>query len=279
MNDVSTLFTAIGDFFTKASWYPMVKWPFWILLSTVAVGGVYCARFGKKTLVNQGVSGVMNILVIYLTAVLCYIHVPPLRTMFPPLPFLTVTEETVTLVDPFKLELGVLSPLLLRLMLMTLLVNLSYSMGIGGKTILSWFFSQLLTVALGLLFYTIFTAGLSNILPAVLSRYAIIPVVIVLVIAVLMLSAKFIFTVLSRGGNPYFGAVYKFFTVNKGGALFTTSALSFLLSMIILVIMHVCGNTTMSYTNTNTAGLLIILLMLLSVLYIFSMFYNDRKKA
>lgn len=279
MNDISSVFTAIGDFFTEADWYSMVKWPFWILLFTVAAGGIYCARFGKKTLIIQGVSGLLNLLVIYLTATICSVHIPPLRTWFSVLPFVTVTADAVTLVDPFTLELGVLAPILLRLMLMTLLVNLSYSFGGNGKTLLSWFFSQLLTVAVGLLFYTIFTAGLSRVLPAVFSRYAIIPVVIFVVIGVLMLCAKFIFTVLSKGGNPYFGAVYKFFTVNRAGSLLTTSALSFLLSMVTLSAMHLTGNFRMAYGSANTVGLWIILFLLLFVLYIFGVFFTDRKKS
>lgn len=279
MEEIKTVLSEIGSAFTGAAWYQMVKWPFWLLLFTVAAGGVYCARFGKKTLLNQGVSGVLNLVVIYLTATIGYIHFPPLRSMFSELPFLSVTEQSVTLVDPFTLNPGVLAPILLRMMILTLLVNLSDSFGAGGKTLLSWFFSQLVTVVIGLVLYTIVTAGLSLILPAVLNRYAIIPVVIILVLGVLMLCAKFIFTVLISGGNPYFSAVYKFFTVNKGGSLFTTSALSFLLSMIVVSVMHLTGNTTLAYNSINTNGLWIILLLLLVVLYIFGMFYNDKKKS
>ena len=279
LNEITSLFTAIGDFFIKASWYPMVKWPFWILLSAIAVGGVYCARFGKKTLLNQGVCGVLNLVVIYLTAVFGYIHIPPLRNMFSDLPFLSVSDQAVSLVDPFALELGVLAPVLLRLMLLILPINLCDSLGAGGKTLLSWFFSQLVTVVIGLVLYTVVTAGLSLVLPSVLNRFAIIPVVIVVVIGVLMLFAKFIFTVVISGGNPYFSAVYKFFTVNKGGSLFTTSSLSFLLSMAVLTAMHLTGNTTLEYAKVNTDALWIILLMLLAVLYIFGMFYNDKKKS
>ncbi len=279
MNEISTLFTDIGSFFTGADWFTMVKWPFWVLLSTVAAGGVYCARFGKKTLLNQSISGVLNLIVIYLTASMCCIHFPPLRSMFSELPFLSVTDQSVSLVDPFTLNLGVLAPVLLRLMILILLVNLSDSFGMGGKTLLSWLFSQFVTVAIGLLIYTIVTAGLSLVLPAVLKRYAIIPVAAVVVIGVLMLCAKFIFTVVVSGGNPYFSAVYKFFTVNRGGSLFTTSALSFLLSALVLAVMRLTGNTTLIYSQANTTGLWIILLLLLVALYIFGMFYNGRKKS
>ena len=279
MQDITTLFTAIGDFFTKADWFTMVKWPFWVLLFTIAAGGVYCARFGKKTLLNQGISGVLNLTIIYLTAVLGYIYFPPLRNMFSELPFLSVTDQSISLLDPFTLNLSVLAPVLLRLMILILLVNLSDTFGSGGKTLLSWLFSQCVTIVIGLLFYTIVTAGLTLVLPSVLNRYAIIPVIAVVIIGILMLCAKLIFTVLITGGNPYFSAVYKFFTVNKGGSLFTTSALSFLLSMVLLTALRMTGNTNFVYSEINTNGLWIIMLLLLAALYIFGMFYNDRKKS
>lgn len=279
MNEFTTLITAIGDFFTGSDWFQMVKWPFWVLLFTVAAGGVYCARFGKKTLLNLGVSGILNLLVIYLTAAIAYIHFPPLRAMFSELPFLSVTDQAVSLVDPFSLDLSVLAPVLLRLMILLFLVNMADSFGAGGKTMLSWLFFQCVTAGIALLAYTIITAGLSLILPSVLNRYAIIPVVIVVAIGLLMLCAKFIFTVVVSGGNPYFSAVYKFFTVNKGGSLFTVSALSFLFSLLLLSVLHMTGNTTLVYSAANTTGLGIILVLLLVALYIFGMFYNDRKKG
>lgn len=279
MKEISTLFTDIGNFFTQSDWYTMVKWPFWILLCSVAAGGVYCARFGKKTLLNQGVSGVLNLVFIYLTAAICCCIFPPLRTMFPALPFFTVTGNAVILVDPFILDLSMLAPILLQLFLLTLLVNLSNSFVSGGKTILSRFFSQIIAVSVGFLFYTVFMAGLSIVLPSALNRYAIIPVVIILVTTVLLICAKFIFTVLSRSKNPYFDAVYKFFTVNKAGALFTTSTLSFLLSMALLTVMHLNRKTTLVYASANITGLCIILVLLLMVLNIFRLFFVDHKKT
>lgn len=279
MQTISTLFTAIGDYFLRADWYATVKWPFWILLYTVTIGGIYCARFGKKTLLNQGVSGVLNLVVIYLTAIIGYIYLPPLRSMFSKLPFLSVTQESVTLVDPFSLNPVVLMPVLLRLMILTLLINLMDSYVSGGKTLLTWVFSQLATVGLGLLFHAIVITGLSVILPSVLTRYAIIPVGLVAFIGVSVFCAKIIFTVFISGGNPYFSTVYKFFTVNKAGSLFTTSTLSFLMSMIVLLVLQMTGHTTLEFATANTDGLWIVLLLLLVALYIFGMFYNDRKKT
>lgn len=279
MNEITTLFTAIGDFFTKSDWFFMVKWPFWVLLFTVAVGGVYCARFGKKTLLNLGIGGTLNLLVIYLGAAIAYIYIPPLRNMFSELPFLSVSDQSVSVVDPFSLKLGALAPLLLRLMILIFLVNMADSFRAGGKTLLAWVFSQFATVFIALLLYAIITAGITLILPAVLNQFAIIPVVVIVAVGILMICAKFIFTVVLSGGNPYFSAVYKFFTINRGGSLFTVSAVTFLLSLTVLSALCIAGNTVLPYTGANPTGLWIILAMLLAVLYIFCMFYSDRKKG
>ena len=279
MNEITALFTAIGDFFTQSDWYAMVKWPFWILLGTVAGGGIYCARFGKKTLLNQAISGTLSLTAIYLSAMMAYIHLPFVRELFSELPFLSVTDEAVTLVDPISLGMGTLSPLLLRLMILLFLICLCDSFCASAKTLLSWLFSQIISAWFALALYSVITAGLTLILPCVLGRYSIVFVVGVVLVGLLLLCAKFIFTVLIDGGNPYFSSVYKFFTVNKAGSLFTVSSLCFLFTLTIMTILLSTGNATIHYAQVNTTGLWIILGLVLTTLYFFGMFFIDRKKS
>ena len=279
LNEITNLFTAIGDFFTKADWYPMVKWPFWILLSATAAGGVYCARFGKKTLLSQAVCCMLNMTVIYLSAAMLTIYCPSVQNYLGALPFLSVSEGVVSLVDPIKLTPGVLSPLTLQLMLLCICVSLAESLSSGGKSIPTWLFFQCLTILGGLAFYLIIYEGLSWLIPAVMNRYSYIPVILVLLAGVVIFIFKLGFTVIFSGGNPVFGSVYRFLTVNKFGALLTVSSLTFLLTAIFLETMHLTNSSVLVYPNVNTRALWITLLMLLVVLYIFGMFYNDKKKA
>lgn len=279
MNEITNLFTAIGDFFTKADWYPMVKWPFWILLSATAAGGVYCARFGKKTLLSQAACCMLNMTVIYLSAAMLTIYCPSVQNYLGALPFLSVSEGVVSLVDPIKLTPGVLSPLTLQLMLLCICVSLAESLSSGGKSIPTWLFFQCLTILGGLAFYLIIYEGLSWLIPAVMNRYSYIPVILVLLIGVLVFVFKLVFTFIFSGGNPVFGSVYRFLTVNKFGALLTVSSLTFLLTAIFLETMHLTNSSVLVYPNVNTRALWITLLMLLVVLYIFGMFYNDKKKS
>ena len=116
-------------------------------------------------------------------------------------------------------------------------------------------------------------------LPSLLGKYAIIPVVVVMAAGILMLCAKFIFTVIISGGNPYFSTVYKFFTVNRGGSLFTVSSLTFLISLVLISVLHISGNTAAAYDQANVSALWIILALVMIALYIFSTFFLDRKKA
>ena len=278
MNEIPTLFTAIGDFFTKSDWSAMVKWPFWVLLFTVAAGGVYCARYGKKSLLNLGICDALSVITIYLTAALAYIYLPSMRE-YSELPFLAVSDDAVTLVDPFTMELGKLAPLLLRLMILVFLVSTADSFTSGGKGAFSWCFAQCGSVVVALFFYTIITAGITLIFPALLNRLAIIPVVLIVGIGVLMLCAKFIFTKVITKENSYYKAVNKFFTSNRGGILFPVSALSFLLISLLMSVLHLAGLNKLVFSTINSTGLWIILLLLLAVLYIFATFYTDRKKS
>ncbi len=279
MNEITTLFTAIGDFFTKSDWSETVKWPFWILLFTIAAGGIYCARFGKKTLVNQGIIGALNLVTIYLGAVIGCINYAPTRELAGSLPFLSVTDQTVALVDPLTLELADAAPVLLKLMIQMFLIVGAESFRTGGKTLVTWFLSEFLTIFAALSAYAIVTVGISFILPGLMGRFAIIPVVLFLAVGILMLCAKFIFSTVVTGGNPYFSSVYKFFTVNRVGSLFTVSALSFLLSLAVLAVMHLTGTSAVNYADANGTALWIILALLLFALYIFGMFFHDKKKA
>lgn len=279
MPDFATLIATIGDFFTKSDWYAMVKWPFWILLTTVAAGGVYTARFGKKNLVCQGVNGLLNLIILYLVFSLGYATVPALRTLLSEMPFLAVTDKAVTAVDPWGLSLAAIPPVMLRLMILIFLLNLTDNMGLIPKTLLTWLAYQFVDTLVALVLYAIITAGVSLVFPALLGRFALIPVVLVLLIGVVMICAKFVFTVVIREPNSYFTAVYKFFTVNRFGSMLTVSAVSFLLAMVVLTVMNLLGCAVLSYDTTNRTGLVIILVLCLVVQYFFSMFYSDRKKG
>ena len=278
MNEITTLFTAIGDFFTKSAWYPMVKWPFWTLLFTVAAGGVYCARFGKKTLLNQGISSTLCIVSVYLGAVLLGVHFPSLRDDLS-LPFLALSDQAATLTGPFSIAGSTVAPTLLKLMILVFLINTADSFGSGGKSILSWILTEAMAMVIALMLYVVIIAGLDLMLPKLLGKYSIIPVVIIIALCIVAICAKFVFTKVITKENDYYSKANKFFTTHRMGTLLTTSAMSFLFCALLMLVLHIRGQNAVPFASTNRTGLWIIMAMILLVQFIFEMYYQDRKKG
>ena len=278
MNEITTLFTTIGEFFTKSAWYSMVKLPFWSLLFTVAAGGVYCARFGKKTLLNQGISSTLCIVTVYLGAMLLGLYIPSLRTVIK-LPFLTMTAETATLVDPFTIPAVDVAPTLLRLMMLVFLINTADSFGAGGKSLPTWILTEALAMVIALLFYWLLGIGVQAVIPWLLGKYSIVPVVAIIALALVIICAKFVFTKVITKENKYYSNMNKFFTTNRMGTLLTTSAMSFLFCTLLSLVLHVRGQNVLTFASVNRIGLWLIMAMVLLVQFIFEMFYQDRKKG
>ena len=278
MNEITSLFTAIGEFFTKSPWYAMVRLPFWTLLFTVAAGGVYCARFGKKTLLNQGISSTLCIVTVYLSTILLCLYIPGLRTVFQ-LPFLSMNADTATLVDPFTITVREVAPTLLRLMMLVLLLNTADSFGSGGKSLPTWIATEALAMVIALLFYWLLGVGIQAVAPWLMEKYAIFPVVLIIALALVIVCAKFIFTKVITKENDSFTKMNKFFTTNRMGTLLTTSALSFLLCTLLALVLHVRGQNALTFASVNRIGLWLILGLVLLVQFIFEMFFQDRKKG
>ena len=278
MNEITNMFTDIGNSLANSDWYFLVKWPFWALLSLVAVGGVYCARFGKKTLVNTAVCCTLTITITYLIIAMLSIGSPMVRNLFPGLPFLALSDESVFLVSLLEPNLALLSPRLLNLMILVLMFSLMDSI-VSSKGFGVWIFTQVVAAILALAAYAVVMAGLGWIVPELLNRYAIIPVVLVLAIGLLMFCAKFIFSLVISGGNPQFDTIYKFFTVNKGGSLLTVSSFAFLFCLILILVLRSVGLSELIYAEANMRALGIVLTLLIVTLALFSMLFTDRKKA
>ena len=277
MNEITTLFTAIGDFFTKSAWYPMVKWPFWTLLFTVAAGGVYCARFGKKSLLNQGISSTLCLVTVYMGAILLCTYVDGIREKIN-LPFLAISKESAVLVDPLSLKPEDVGPVLLKFIILVFLINTADSFGSGGKSIINWFVGELVAMGVALGLYVLILSGVNAVIPWVFGKHAIIPVVLIFAISLALICTKFFFTKVFTKGNDTYKKVNKFFTENRMGTLLTTTGMSLIFCSMLLFILHGQSHNVVTFATSNRTGLVIILAMVLLVQFIFEMFYQDRKK-
>jgi Na+-transporting methylmalonyl-CoA/oxaloacetate decarboxylase beta subunit len=113
--------------------------------------------------------------------------------------------------------------------------------------------------------------GVQAVIPWLLGKYSIVPVVIIIALALVIICAKFVFTKVITKENKYYSSMNKFFTSNRMGTLLTTSALSFLLCALLSLVLHVRGENVLTFASVNRIGLWLILAMVLQPKKVFIM--------
>ena len=279
MNEITTLFTEIGNNLANTDWYFLVKWPFWALLTLVAAGGVYCARYGKKTLVNNAICCTLTLAATYLLVAIGCINNAFLRDFFSGLPFLSITEESVSLLGIVEKNLQLLAPRMFHLIILVLMIGVTDHFLVSSKGFGGWIVSQVIAALLALALYAIFTKGIEWFFPGLLDRYAIVPVLAILAAGLLMFCGKFIFTVVISDGDSTFDNINKFFTANTGGTLLTVAFFTFAFSLILIVLLRSVGLGTLVYEEANPRALWIVFALTIATLALFSRLFTDRKKA
>ena len=276
MNEISSLFSAFGGFLQNSAWYSMVKWPFWTLLFAVAAGGVYCARYGKKTLLSQGISSTLGILSLYLVMILACTCYPPVRSIID-LPFLALTDESATLMHPFNVAFKSVGPVTLKLMILVFLVNGADSFCGGGKGPIAWIMAEAPAMFIALFFYAAILKFINWCMPWFFGRIAGLLVFFILSVCVCVLLVKFFYTKCANTMPPGYIKFNSFLTTNRMGTLLSTSAMTFVFSTILMIILHYRGTNVVNYISVNRPGLVIVTLLVLTAQYIFEIFYQDRK--
>lgn len=285
MDTLSAVFSTVWDSLTGAAWFQYIKWPFWACLILIAVGGVYNARFQKNTLFCRGITGTMKLSLIYLAIVFLYRVFPTHMSTVSQYPFLSMSESAMTLVNPLKLfdrPLGAMAQLLVRLYFLLFLVNIGGSIDYSGKNPLSWAGSQLLSCSIAVGFYEIITGAVTKVLFKLHMNaplfYIIVAACLLLPLCIL-LTMKLYFIVFRKGGNPTYGAIMKFLTAHKFGTLFSVSFFSMISSLVLLIAVNIGGYARISITNFSWFAYLLIVAMCGGTLFVFSLYYTERKAA
>ncbi|MBE6951357.1 MAG: hypothetical protein E7451_08495 [Ruminococcaceae bacterium] len=279
MDKLTTLFHTVGDSLTGASWFEYVQWPFWAFLIIIAVGGVYNARFNKNSLLCRGILGALKLAVIYMVAVAGHIWAPSFMSGFSQLPFLSVSKETLTLVNPLGLLdrwNTALPQVLVRLYFLLFLINAVATFDYNGRQFPTWVLFQTLSCTAAVVIYSAISAFLIKFWPFPLSWLYNIIAILLLLVFFLMLLFKLFFLLNKKPGNHAYTVLLQFFTKQKFGSLFTVSALSWLTVLFFLVVLNLFGMGRMAFANFNTAAFLLIGAMCTVTMYIYAKFFTER---
>lgn len=282
MEKLSALFTTICDRFTGAAWFPNIQWPFWTFLFLIAMGGVYNACFKKNTLFCQGITGALKLAVVYMIAVGMYVMFPAHMSSVSELPFLSIGERTLTMVNPLGLTdrlFTAFPEVLVRLYALLFLINTAGHFDYGGKNFLPWLGSQVLSCSIPLVMYNLIFGALMRYWPfSRLWLYRAAACFFLIPLCLLML-AKLYFVIMKKSGNPTYAKAMQFFTAQSFGALFSISLFSLLAVLVFLTIVSLFGASRVTLAGFSWTSYVLILVMTIVTLFIYSMYYTERKPA
>lgn len=278
LDKITSLFTAIGDLLNASSWFPLLKWPFWTLTIILALCGVYYARFEhKKLLLTYAFQGALKLALIYMAAAACYAWAPSLVSDLSQLPFFSVSEEALTLVNPLGLldRLTTALPrVVVRLYFLLFFINAVTVFDYTPKNFLSWTFFQGISGAASVVLYAAISAGANRFFRSYVDLFHKVLAVLILAFFLILLALKLYFSFIKPGGNPTFQPIFLFLTQKKFGSQFTVTALSFLIVICYLVIANLFGYARFELASFNTIAFVLSGLMCTGTLYIFSRFFK-----
>ena len=202
-----------------------------LLLGSLLLSSVSRFIFKKQTLFSSSIASSIAIIFIYAATVLILTVVTELRFLVAPLPFVTISEESIRFFRFADASYTAVAGELLSMIILAFLVNLIDGWLPKGKGILSWTFWRVLTVVIGLLLHFGVTWLFNRYLPLGIVTYAPVILLAILVLMLLTGALRFILGAILATINPLIAALYTFFFASVVGkqitkAIFTTAILS-----------------------------------------------------
>lgn len=202
-----------------------------LAVASIGLGILGRFAFGKESSLNRSVCAAIGILFLYVLTVVIYTFKPWNLEMFlSPLPFVTFRDNYLILLPFQGSSFPVLCDRILSMVILAFLVNLLDVIIPRGKTIPGWYCLRLLSVALCFILHFVLNWAISKYIPNVLTTYAPMILLGVLVAMMLVSLANVVLGAFLIVVNPIIGAIYTFFFSNKVGhqlskAVLTTALL------------------------------------------------------
>ena len=239
-----------------------------LLVGTIVLGAIGRFVFGKKSVLNISVSSSIGIIFIYGLAVIlscCNIRISPTATT---LPFVTIQEDYLVLIDFFSTDFSSLCSEILSMIMLAFLVSLVDTWIPKPKNIFGWLFFRILTVATGYLLHLLVVWLFTAYFPQVIVTYA--PIVLLLILVLMLVTGvlKLVVGALIATVNPIIGTLYTFFFANIIGKQITKSVLTTMIIAGLIIALQYAGVTAIAITSAALLAYLPIILLLMAVWYL-----------
>lgn len=223
-----------------------------LLIAIVAifvVTGICRISFGKGSILNGGIASAIAILTIYVVTVLIYSFGSKLHILFEPLPFVTVSEDYLTVFPIFDATLHSVCNEFVNMTILAYVMNLLETWLPKGDKLGSWFSFRFFALAIAvclhycinLLLTTVFKDSFLTVLPLYLLG--------ITLLAFLLGCLKMIVGGEGAFVKNFLGAFHTFFfTKDMGKQLMRALTTSLLLTMLVYVLNY------LSYTTVAIAA-------------------------
>lgn len=254
MTIVQDMLPAVSEISQNVDWLYILKTALLAAAAVCIIGGVLRLIFGKGSKLVRSVSASINVVMIYLTAIILYVLAPQLRDSLTSLPFISVSEEAFYLWDITSLTHSSLFPALLQLFVLAFLVNVMETFLPQGKNFLSWYGFRLLSVAASLGLYTLLGVLVQNFAPQIYGEWAGFILLGLWLLILLTGLLKVLLAVILTAVNPIIGTIYTFFFSNIFGRQFSKAILTTLLCVALLMLLRSLGISAFAFETFSLAS-------------------------
>lgn len=255
-----------------SDWTDLLKIMCILALGIFSVGAILRALVGRGSPLTRSISAVLNLILIYLSAVVGYVYLPGLRPWLENLPFLSLSADHFYLLDPTAMPWELFYTSVLQMSVLALFVNMLESWLPSGRRLISWYALRLFNNLCALALYLGFHAVADAFVPQFFGEWAKWILLVVwggiLLIAVLKLILSAVLTVF----NPILGACYTFFFSNLFGSQFSKAILTTVFSLLIIYALGQAGYAQVVFSDLSMWSYLPASLITILALYLFGKF-------
>ena len=267
MDKIAEIFNGFGiDFDTF--WKAAVV----LLIGTFLISIFGRFIFGKRSTLNNAVSSTFAILFMYAGAVILKTFASQLSIFVAPLPFVTITENTMRFFSFRGADYLDICAQVLNMIILAFLVNLADSWLPKGKNIFVWLFFRILTVLIAFILNFVVVGLLARYVPEGIATYA--PIVLVALVILLLLTGalKILVGALLTTVNPIIGGLYTFFFANIIGKQITKAVLTTAILSGLIYALETLGITAISIAVGVLTAYIPVVIILVVLWYIVGCF-------
>jgi hypothetical protein len=240
-----------------------------ILISFVAFAAIaFLGRllFGKKSTLNQSVSGLIGILFIYAITIVVYSYGIDLSFLVSPLPFVTLNNDYLTIFPILTADFTLICEHLLNMVILAFLVNLINGWLPTKKNVFAWLFFRCLSVAGAMLLFAVANYLMEAYLPSDFLKWAPVILLVILVSSLLLGALKLVVGAVLTTINPLLAVLYTFFFASVLGKQVSKAILTTVFAALLVAALNYF-EILIVYVGAAALAAYIPLLLLLLVLW------------